>query len=273
MDLIKLTLDRFFGIVAGVIPGAAVLMIIGIHHPDWVTTVRDISFLGYGTKVGLALAAALVAGWTVLAAYNTFTRFVQGMFWDKMKMKDKILNEKDPELCPWRQDPWRSLMKKYLGDLAPQDLVFIDDAKHQANLKGVVAPFFNPVALLVEQQRLTNEMYESQKADLSWKFWWDHLHSLLLVGKDPVTKMLIELEASLQATSLLILLSMYATPVLYHWWILLACMFWIVMRVMQTSYHWTKGLDPWETSGKQIHYLRERILETPSLDEDSPLSS
>jgi hypothetical protein len=45
------------------------------------------------------------------------------------------------------------------------------------------------------------------------------------------------------------------------------------MRVMQTSYHWTKGLDPWETSGKQIHYLRERILETPSLDEDSPLSS
>lgn len=98
MDWLKLAVDRFFGLIAGIIPGTAVLIVVGIHHPDWARYVRDINYLGYGTKITLVLAAAIVAGWTVLAIYNSLVNGIHGLF--KGKMQKSVLQAKDPELPP-----------------------------------------------------------------------------------------------------------------------------------------------------------------------------
>jgi len=255
MDWLKLVLDRFFGLIAGLIPGSAVLIVIGTHHPAWAGYVRDISYLGYRTKVALVVIAALFSGWTVLAIYNSLVGGIQGIF--RAKMEKSLMERKDPELPPWRNLVWRSLMKKYLGDGAPADVDFIADDFHQKLLQGATAfPF--PLQQQ-EIDRVNKLRLDSRTADLQWAAWWNNLHSDLLYKKDPLTMTMYTIEANLQAASLVLLVSMRSTPELYRWWVVAPCLYWVLLRILQEWNAWRNQLDPWSSFQQQTGYLRQLV--------------
>lgn len=149
-------------------------------------------------------------------------------------------------------------MKKYLGDGAPPDLHFVSDDLYKQLLDGASA-IQDSVLRLQEIDRVNTELRDSRGADLRWAAWWSNLHSDLLYSKDPLTMILYAIEANMQAASVVLLVSMPATPVLYRWWIVAPCLYWVVLRVLQAWRVWKDALDPWASFSQQIAYLRQLL--------------
>ena len=124
MEWLKITLERLFGFIVAVIPGGVVLVLFGIHHPQWAIAIRDISYLGYRTKITLTLVIALITGWTVITMFTAITGGLEGAF---AGMFQKWLAGEAPKYPPWRNKNWRALLIKHLGSAAPEDLELISD--------------------------------------------------------------------------------------------------------------------------------------------------
>ena len=255
MAWLKITLERLFGLLAPVIPGAAVLIVLGIHHQRWAATIRNLTYLTYSTKVVLVVAAALVSGWTVSTAYFGLMGALEGAL---APFLQKWLSSENPSFPPWRDKTWRALMKKYLGDAAPEDVDLIADETFNLQIERAKL-IQDPRQQFEEVQRLNREKANAVIMDLHWQTWWSNMHHAILADTDPVTKMSLAIEANLQAASLVLLFSIHRTPVLYHWWVVLPCVFWIVMRVVRAYAFLYNLRNPWASSQKQMAFLRSQL--------------
>jgi hypothetical protein len=256
MDLIKVTIDKFFGFLAAVIPGITVLIVFSINHPSFATTIRDINYLGYGTKLSLILAAAVIAGWTVTTFYlmiiSAWETIVGGAFKKWTEAGWKI---KDP---PWRNKNWRSLVITYLGTAAPEDLDFISDEDYKAQFDKIQRESADSMNDAIAALSLAKA--KSDHTEEYWRTWWDTLHKDVFRKLDPVMQISSTIELNLQAASLVLLFAMPGTPVLQKWWLIGFCLFWLWLRASRIFARLFLYRNPWSTFPKQMDYLREQML-------------
>ncbi len=256
MDLAKVLLDKFFGFIAAIIPGCFVVLVVVLHHRELWQQLWDTNYLGYQTKVAILVFAAFVAGITV----TSFVGAVLGVviFDIANRRNQKMMAQaaafsaaaqQQPQLqqqqwaqaaqlgiAPdWRNANWRSLLTAYLGNAAPANLV---------TMQWFQGPLFN-------QQMAFN--------DQLWMDWWNRLHLLTLPKGDPKVAMALTLESSFGGAALVVLLSAPWTPILRQWWILLPCLFWILMTIAQTVWQYRQSNDPWQSYLKQMNYLQLRV--------------
>jgi hypothetical protein len=254
MDWLK-TLERFFGVVAVVIPGAAVLTLFGIHHPDWAAYVRDINYIGYRTKISLVVGAAFIAGWTVTTVFMALVGGLYGVFQQRIV---KWLYAEDPQTPPWRNKNWRALVTQYLGSAAPEDLDLIGDDLLAIQVE-VANCLPDPTERFRELYRVKSEKGKADIVENYWKSWWSTLHHDAVEDKDPVTQVSLTIEGNLQATSLLLLCAIPTTPVLNRWWVISFCLFWLFMRLVRMYSLLIRTKNPWSTFTKQMDYLRSQL--------------
>jgi hypothetical protein len=254
-DLLKAALEKFAGFVAPVIPGATVLILFGIHHPEWAITIRDITYLGYQTKLSLILVSALVSGWTVVTAYGALFGFVHGALSPALL---RWLKGEKQEHPPWRNKTWRALVMTYLGSAAPEDLDLVSDEVLALQVEAAnLLP--NPLERAQAIAKAKDTQGRAAVVEYYWESWWHTLHQDVLQDKDPVTQLTLTLQVNLQAASVVLLCAMPSTPILRHWWVISPCVFWLVMGVM-TVYAYLRQLrDPWSSFTKQMDYLRSQM--------------
>ena len=120
MDLSKYPLEKLLYFVAGVIPGFVALLIFQLARPGSFNWFFSLGFLGYRTKVVLAVLAMFVVG-------NSMTRFLSGFF-GAIGGAIGASGYKPPqsfEIAPWRDARWRTAVSRLLGPDAPRDAVFM----------------------------------------------------------------------------------------------------------------------------------------------------
>jgi hypothetical protein len=216
---------------------------------------RDITYLGYRTKLSLILGAALIAGWTMTAIYVAIMGGLEGVL---SPVLQKYLQGETPQHPPWRNKNWRALAITYLGSAAPKDLDLISDEVLNIWIEAArLIP--DPMQQAQEISRVTREQTEAKMVDSYWQSWWDTLHHDVLLFRDSAAQMTLTLEANLQAASLLLLFAIPSTPVLNHWWVISTCLFWLIMRGLRTYALLRNVRNPWSSFTKQMDYLRARM--------------
>jgi hypothetical protein len=256
MDLLKLSLERLFGFIAGVIPGTVVLTLFGLHHPRFAAAVRDIDYLGYRTKLSLVLAVALIAGWTVTTFFYGLMGFFEGVL--RPVIAKWLQSGKVTDNPPWRNKNWRALAATYLGGAAPEDLDLVSDAVFDIQIESANL-ILDPTEKFHAIAKFKNAKGKAELADAYWSTWWDTLHNDVLLHRDPTAEMTLTIEGNLQAASLVLLCALPSTPILYHWWLICACLFWLSMRGLRTFSLLYQTRDPWSSFTKQINYLRAQM--------------
>jgi hypothetical protein len=255
MDLIKVTIDKFFGFLAAVIPGVTVLIVFSINHPRVATTIRDINYLGYKTKLSLILAAAVIAGWTVttfcLMIISAWETTVGRAFKKSMKAGWKI---KEP---PWRDKNWRSLVITYLGNAAPEDIDFISEEDYKVQLDEIQRQSGDSMGEAIAALNLAKA--KADHIEEHWRAWWETFHNDVFRKLDPATQISSTIELNLQAASLVLLFAMPSTPVLQKWWLIAFCLFWLSLRVTRVFARLALNRNPWSTYSRQMDYLREHM--------------
>lgn len=78
MDWLRIIFDRFFGFLATLIPGSAILLLFVLHkesafHAFWAT-----NSLGYQTKIAILLLITFSVGFTVQHSIGTLSGAISG---------------------------------------------------------------------------------------------------------------------------------------------------------------------------------------------------
>jgi len=251
----RLSVEQFSGIIAPVIPGATVLMLLVLHHPNLGTLVLSTTYLGYRTKIFLVIAAAMIAGWTATTAYLGFIGFCEGALGPVIQ---KWLQTGVPAVPPWRNKTWRALVTQYLGAAAPEDLDLISEDTLRIQIQTAEYTQ-DPRERFEEVQRLKNAKGKGDIVDHYWQSWWDTLHYDAITKAHPAAQIALTIESNLQTASVLILCALPNTPILNQWWLIASCVFWLTMRVLRTYSLLRQTRDPWSSFTKQMDYLRSHL--------------
>ncbi len=252
MQWVKIPLERLFGLVTAFLPGSAVLLLFSLHRPDLLNALWKASNLGYQTKVAIVVLCTFVAGWTlssVLGATLGVIGFISGRF--------EVFKQEEPSAKPWYDKNWRSLLAKYLGDAAPKDVdqVFEDVFKQELQF---AEQFPEPE----RSQRIYNAYNRKSNAVLNefqWKGWWSHFHHITLTQKSPIQLIGSSLAHHCQAASLVLLCALPFTPSLRRWWLVSACVYWILVLVAQSVSDVMNYMNPWGSFTAQMEYLQNRV--------------
>ncbi len=269
MDWIKVSLDRLFDFLAALVPGCAILVVLGLHHPEWARTLRDINYLGYQTKVWLVLGAAFTAGWSVTSGLYGLRGFIHATI--ITHRLNRTNDWADLKSKPWQHPNWRALMSAVYDKAVPDNISFIDD---------------ETVAIQVEKANLCPEPERSQRLaeirsnrsradinDFAWKAWWSHLHGVMVHRlDDPVASMANSLAYNLNSASIVILCAAPFTPTLRHWWLITMCSFWAVQFAGRIYSEIASYSNPWSSFTKQMENLRRQLGKERPAEKDIPES-
>src|SRR5271165_3146453 len=97
MDWSKI-IDKFFGFLCNLIPGAAVLLVGALHRPEVWAALWKPGYLGYQTKLTVLITAAFIAGSTVNSALGAISSMVM--------TKLSALQAKQPAAKPQQPFPY-----------------------------------------------------------------------------------------------------------------------------------------------------------------------
>jgi hypothetical protein len=244
MDWTKYPLEKLFSFVAAVIPGSVLLLIFGQLH--WFFA---LGFLGYRTKLSLAILAAFVFGFTA----TTFLSAILGAIGGAIG----AASYKPPhsyDTAPWRDPEWRQLVKQRLGPRCPND---------SRPMSSLTVDLRTKLAAHLPQDQqadaliaLHGERLAAESDDLSWSMLYGDYHNIVLEPtKDVVWHVHTGLTFNLETAALIVLLSAAAVPVVRHWWCILPSCIWVLLLVVETTVTMKKALDKWSTLSDQIKYL------------------
>jgi hypothetical protein len=244
MDWTKYPLEKLFSFVAGIIPGAVVLLIFGGLQRFFA-----LGFLGYRTKVSLIILAAFVIGFTATTFLNAILGGVGGAIGS--------VTYKPPhsyDIAPWRDPRWRELIKKRVGAGCPNDT---------RPLSPMIVDLRTKIAANLPQAQeeeamvaLHLERLAAESDDLNWAVWYDHYHKIILEpSRDVVWHVHTGLAFSLETAALIVLLSASVVPSVRHWWFILPSCMWVFLFILDQVFAVKKVSDKWSTLNDQVKYL------------------
>lgn len=257
MDLTKFPLEKLFYFVAGVIPGAAALLIFELSSPGRYAWFLGQRALGYRTKLILIIIVALIIGNSMTVSLNRILGGIAGAVCGVKGVK--LLKSSSSEMAaPWRDALWRDLVKKDLGDRAPEEKPFISQWLYEQRLRFVesLPSALRPQAII----ELSAEKLSSDVSDSTWEQWYDYYHQVILLPDERPFEWHVQngFNFNLQVTSLYVLISAFIIPAVRHWWCIVPACLWVLFLLAEIYSGWTRFTNRWSTLNEQIRFLSRR---------------
>ncbi len=268
MDVTKYPLERFVYFLAGVIPGFVALLIYHLVAPGSFAWFFALSFLGYRTKLSLILLAAFVIGNTLTTFLSSLLGAIGGAYGGAVQAKRPYVPPPSFEVAPWRDPRWRLVLKKRLGEDAPNDTQFMTDKVFALRREAIdrVSPAQGTMALAaLDLERTTNHIDDS-----NWARWYDHYHERMAreeVGRDLAAYVREGINFNFETTALYVLVSAMFIPSLRQWWCLTPAFGWLLLFIAQEYRGFVRATDKWQTLTDQIKYLSR---ETDRMESSHP---
>ncbi len=165
-----------------------------------------------------------------------------------------------PEVAYWCDPNWRNLVTAYLGKAAPENLqAYHDPAEFERALEMV------DHLPATEQSRELNRIarrsdpFHLQNNDALWREYWFRLNAVMGKANDPQAKMSLILVSAYGGASLIVVLAALFTPALRHWWILVPCVYYVVVVTGQAIVTFVNSQDPAELFSQQWQYLQIHV--------------
>lgn len=254
MDFSKYPLERLVYYIAGIVPGFAAILIYDSAAPASFGWFFSIGFLGYRTKLILALAAAFVVGYTLTSFLRGILGAAGGAVSAIRAMRPYNLPHSYP-VAPWRDPRWRIALRNYLGAEAPNDSHL--STKELMELKRQGANLLPEGMRSKAMAELDVEKINSEIDDSRWSEWYDHFHRIVL-GQDEQdfgSYVANGLNINLASTSVYVLLSAPFVPAVRHWWCVFPACVWVSMYAAREYTSVVNLTNQWFTLAKQIEYL------------------
>jgi hypothetical protein len=244
MDWTKYPLEKLFSFVAGIIPGAVVILVFG--RPQWFFA---LGFLGYRTKVFLIVLVAFVIGFTATTFLNAILSGVGGAI--------GAVSYKPPhsyDIAAWRDPRWRELIRRRVGTGCPNDTRLLSPMN--VDLRTKIA---GNLPLVQQQDAITAlhlERLAAESDGLNWAVWYDHDHKIILEpNRDVVWHVHTGLAFSLETAALIVLFSATFVPSVRHWWHILPSCMWVFLFILDHVFAVKKASDEWWTLNDPVKYL------------------
>lgn len=174
MDVLKYPVEKLIYFLATLLPGFAALLIFEASHAGCFDWFFVIPFIGYRTKLAVAMFVAFVVGYSVTALLGYTLAALGGMLGAVMP----YVPPSSFAAAPWRDPKWRYALKRYLGPDAPEDTMLITPEGYSWR-----EAFIN--ASSPENQRqaqiaqLQADQFTSQSNDSRWADWYDQIDRTL----------------------------------------------------------------------------------------------
>jgi len=284
MDLAKVLLNRFFGLIANLVPGCCVLLVVALQHGELWNQFWSPNNFGYQTKIAILVFAAFVAGFTVstlagaviggiiggITGYKNAQVAAQAAASSPGPQEQAQTQAQAPAgpaqgVRYWCGANWRKLLTAYLGSAAPDNLMPITDQAEYGQLLQYAQSLPDgpqqQAAMADIQARIFNEEL--------WMDWWSRLYLLTLQKNDPETSVPLTLASNLGGACLVILLSAPWTPILRQWWIVLPSLFWVLINAAQMFKQYSEASNPGQSYLKQMEYLQMHVGKREHPDGDA----
>lgn len=255
MDWLRIIFDRFFGFLATIIPGCAILLLFVLHKDSAFHGFWAADALGYQTKIAILLLVTFSAGFTVQYSIGALAAGVAGAIRGALQTDKKGIDQE--QVQPWRNSIWRSLLKTYLGPAAPPDTKFISQELLDKKLELISLQAGDENERINKALEAVREKSESDWIDYQWAMWWDQFHVPALLGRmSPVGLIAYYLLGNFETTGLILLIAMPWTPQLRRWWVIAFSVCWLISLIVRTAALVFTGRDAWSSFSNQIEYLR-----------------
>jgi hypothetical protein len=261
VDFSKYPLEKLFYFVAGIIPGSAALVILGVSEPGRYNWFFDNWSLGYRTKFALILVLALIIGNSLTVFLTRILGAIAGAIGGSKG--DKLLQPLRSELStPWRSAKWRELVKKELGDRAPTEVPFVSEWLFEQRRKLIES--LPPAQQTQPALDLGAEKLKSDINDSEWEQWYDHYHQVVIWPPERPFEWHVQngFNFNLQAASLYILISALVVPSVRHWWCILPASVWVLFLLAEMLFMWNRYTNRWSTFTEQIKLLSQNSRST-----------
>jgi hypothetical protein len=260
VDLSKYPLDKLLYFIAGILPGFVAVFIFELAAPGSFRWFFALGFLGYKTKLGVALIALFVIGFSMTTILNAILGAMGGAIGTVMAQRPYTPSY-SLAVAPWRDSGWRTVAKKHLGTSAPQDTQLMSQELYDLRggiVKSLSAPDQPGARLVLERER-----FDSQINDSQWEQWYEQFHQTVLQPSktDFVWHVRNGLNFNLETASLYLLLSAAIVPAVRHWWCILPASLWVLLLVAESYSAMNRYLDKWSTLRAQIEYLHKSVRE------------
>lgn len=268
MDFTKLPVEKLFYFLAGIIPGFVALLIFQFAVPGAFDWFFASTFLGYKTKLSLAVLVCFVVGNTLTTFLNGFLGAIGGVVGHRYALRP-YKQPSSYDVAPWRDPMWRMALRKQLGVDAPNDTRPLSEPIFKQRCEMVsFLPRENQTAAFVS---LNQEKLSAEIDDARWAAWYDHYHYIVLFPRkrDFVWHVANGLNFNLQATSLYVLVSALVVRQVRHWWCIVPACIWLLFLFAE-SYAGFKSLtNQWSTLTQQTIYLTEEAQRWRTSEEAS----
>lgn len=115
MDLSKYPLDKLLYVVGAIVPGVTALLIFGLAGPHSFAWFFSLAFLGYRTKIVIALVVALLIGSSIVRMVSFVLGAIGGAFGSGWYKPPHAYDS-----APWRNPTWRAALSRALRE-PPKD--------------------------------------------------------------------------------------------------------------------------------------------------------
>jgi hypothetical protein len=174
-----------------------------------------LGFIRYKTKLALILLVAFLIGNSIASFLRGTLGMIGGVIGTVVKRP--YVSPQTQTIAPWRDPRWRTVLKKQLEALVPNDSRLIND------------DFFNQrremINLQPEPQRaaalhaLSQEKLQTEIDDGDWQQWYDHYHRIILSNPERDFQWYVGhgLAYNLETTAVYVVLSAFVVPAVRHW--------------------------------------------------------
>ena len=270
MDLSKYPLDKLLYVVgARIVPGVTALLIFGLAGPHSFAWFFSLAFLGYRTKIVIALVVALLIGSSIVRMVSFVLGAIGGASVQagiSLRMHTTLLLG---EIRPGAQRCSRALREP------PKDTLLW--AAWFWNQKVAAIDSLPEPERPLARTRLELEKLANQAEDAEWFRWYQHYHRLVLAPRDEDFLFHVQrgLHFNLQAAAVYVLVSMWFVPTIRVWWCVLLSCFWTVTLLAEEAVGVRNALNWWFSLDQQITHPPSsgaRLLPRPRRHKRSTLS-
>jgi len=260
MDISKYPLHKLTQFISAIIPGFFAILLFWLAHPHSLDWISQTGFLGYRTRLTIAVLSCFVLGFTLTAIVSGIAGGIGGLV-GAVQARRPYQPPHTIKTAPWRDPVWRTALKKVLGGDAPDDTQPMSEEifKMREEFLRQVPNDYQRNLIDLQQEKLKSEIDDSR-----WQGWYEQYHQIA-IGKrynDAPFQIAINqsLQFSLQTTGLVLVVGIYFVPAIRHWWCIVPASFWVLTAIGQTYYALKAYSNRWSTRAEQIEYLSSVVV-------------
>jgi hypothetical protein len=253
MDWSKYPLEKLVYFVAALIPGFAALLTFELAHPGSFNWFFALGFLGYRTKIALAVMVAFVIGYSMSSVFGALLGGIGGAIGAGLKIRHLL----DSPIAPWRDPLWRYALSLHLGAKTPEDTMIMLPEVYQWKLNLInEMPEANRLS---ETANLNMEKIRLEMNDRRWSQWYDHFAAVVRAKRNLewFTQVRHGIDFNLKTAAVYVLVSLIWVPALRHWWIFTPAILWTIILIIVEITTVAEYKNPWSTLNAQTTHLME----------------